>query len=181
MGYSLHRQLVEQNISLLEDILSNLKQNKETIIPSTPDEISSMVFSINRILKASQMFISIFQGKYSKIRDLVKVHPSSSGTHISIQPKGKSTAKLLVSHNTEAWVILFLNEYQGNLVPVDFYPSPHFNEASFSQQMDENGWTMHLSTKREEEDKLTYVFERKEEITKSGFDLLKRYQSLPSD
>ena len=174
MGYSLNRQLVEQNLSFLEDILSNLKRNEDTIIPSSPDEISSMVFSINRILKAAQMFNTISQARYSSIRDLVKVHPSSMGTHISIQPKGKAGARLTPSHNTEAWVLLFLSEYKGSLVPVEFYPSPSFNELSFSKQVEDNGWIMHLTTKREEGDKLTYAFERKEEEEISGFALLNR-------
>lgn len=177
MGYSLNRQLVEQNTYLLEDILSNLKQGKETILPATPDTTSNIAYSVNRILKAAQMFTDISQGRYSNIRDNVKVHTASTGTHISIQPKGRASASLVLPRNTEAWVLLFLTEYRGNLVPIEFYPSESFDESSFAQQVDGIGWMVHLATKQIDGDKLTYAFERKEEEGTSGFGLLRKSQT----
>jgi len=176
MGYSLNRQLVLQNLDLLDDILSNLKQGKDTIIPSTPDEISSIAYSLNRILKAAQMYSDIEQGRYSSIRSNVKIHSSPTGSHISIQPKGKASASLSLPRNTEAWVLVFLSEYKGNLVPVEFYPSSSFDETLFSEQVSSLGWIMHLSTRREEGEKLTYAFERIEEEETTGFNALLRKQ-----
>jgi hypothetical protein len=173
MGYNLRRAHVLENMDILDSILEAINSGQEAVIPASPDDISGVHYNLNVILKAAETFVDIEQGKYSALRNAVRLRPVAQRGGIVVAPK--STAKLNIAQTREPDemnMFAMLAQYQGSLPQVIFRPSEAYSEEAFRRGVEALGFS-YSGSQTLEDGRIVAAVERKE-AEATEFDLIRR-------
>lgn len=182
MGYYTRPELVEQNLSLLKRIQRKILKKEDVKLDVPPgSNIDSEQYRLRRVLTSCTRHPEAAGGEVAGLGDLVIVRVDHDARQLVVQLKGalppSSSPSVSFAKPAEDTALAELEEYQGEMTVLEFYPSEDFSEEELVERAEDLGFEVITDAVQELEDedtgdrKLLYPAERLEK-KKVGFDLL---------
>ena len=181
MGYHTNPNMVEENKDILTAILHAIT-NEGSVSFDVPRDIniSTEQWRLRRILAAADYHTSACGGLFAGLGQLSTIRIDLQTHQLTVVPRttGRKSPKLSITEviDTELDVIANLQEpnQAGNIIILDFEPTPAYDTEEFEAALLAIGWELHRSTLTldPEKGRLSVAVERIEISTAHGFDAL---------
>lgn len=185
MGYSPNQRLLEENLSLLQDLLAHVKRGEILTLSYPPEVLGSAHFSLNRILHSAQLFHAFEQGKFVGLRSSLALKIDAVSSTIKAVPR--TSPYTPVRRNCLDALEELKADESSSIRIMEFYPDSNFDPEEEDDlkrlflQAAEIGWTLHVKAViiEEEEDGglISIGVERREIEESSGFDALRKHKT----
>ena len=181
MGYHPNRGLLHANEELLAICLQVvMSKEKQPIAAASPSDLSSLHYTLNRVLNSADVFTDFQGGKYKGLRAIIKLKQVNNPPGIEVQPRAADFK--VVRKSWKDALAELREDLTSTIKMIEFYPSPDFDPSDdnhvkqFALQLLEAGWVLHHnSLMRGEDESITFGVERKEvKQEQGGFNILNR-------
>lgn len=187
MGYYTNRNLLIQNLDLLEEIHSAATRGKPLTLSFRPEDLDREHYRLNRLLKSTQVFTSFEGGRFVGLRELVKIKVDPLNSSLILSPSG---IKAEVVRKSVHQALEELKEDKTSTVRmIEFYPTKDFNPSESEDDLKQLvldclsiGWQLHARALLTDEEGLISIgVSRKEEEARRGFAALNQQERSEDD
>jgi hypothetical protein len=159
MGYNSTPELITQNLSLVESILSKVDRDEPAVFRVGADaNIQTEQYRLRRVLAACDAFRSAHSGRFAGLGARCSIAIDYEKKTLVVRPKGGVNIKRF--RPTEKDAVEFLIEQKGSLAMVEFFPSEIYSDDAFLRDALTAGWKVQMATKMIEGEKISFAAEK---------------------